>query len=614
MELSQPNTIPQKYKWDFTFIFKTTKDWENGLKECYAIGQQLVKQGQKLIDGHEFYVFKKTEAILNQKLLRLAVYLNLVNLDLTNAQLVSMQQTFMAYCQKLSTDLAFVDPKIKKIGRATVMQWIKKAPPLHVYQYPYDLFFKQTKHILAPKMERLMAQLGRSRQFCGEIYEKLVYADKKPTFVRYQNQKQKLVPQLYTEIMEQTPALASQQFRRRVSQLYNTEFINKKHSLAATYEAVLQRAKENAQVRGFKSVLVAALADDEVPITIYNNLIQQAKSHAHIVRNYFNLHKKYVGLKRYWSSDSRVRLSRCQQVKYDVETAQSIIRQSLLPLGAEYGQQLTEAWSVGRVDYFPAVNKQKGAYSTGGGTVKPIILLNWDASLRSVSTLAHETGHSVHTLLASAQQPYPLYEYPILLAEIASTLNEQLLFDELLRRTTSVSEKVVLLQQRVEDIIATFFRQVMLADFEQQSHHLVAQNQPLTAVLLAKLFQRISKAYGYDVFDTPNDDGKFAWTRVSHLFQSPFYVYKYATSIAAALFFYQQIQQQGSTQFIQFLKAGGSKPPLAILAQHNVKLDDPQLYQALFKQLTQLTQQLEIYLEQLAGRPNHKTNHACAQE
>ena len=116
----------------------------------------------------------------------------------------------------------------------------------------------------------------------------------------------------------------------------------------------------------------------------------------------------------------------------------------------------------------------------------------------------------MHTLLASAQQPYPLYEYPILLAEIASTLNEQLLFDELLRRTTSVSEKVVLLQQRVEDIIATFFRQVMLADFEQQSHHLVAQNQPLTAVLLAKLFQRISKAYGYDVFDTPNDDGKFA--------------------------------------------------------------------------------------------------------
>lgn len=238
------------------------------------------------------------------------------------------------------------------------------------------MFFLQAEHVLPTWTEKLLSQVNYSRNFASMIYDKLAFADKKQEYLFFQDKKQLLTPSLLTEIMTQTQPLAEQELRMKATYLFNKAVISKRHSFASVFEAILMKNCEDLTLRKYKSFLAMALFDDEVPENVYQTLITTTKKNLFLVRNYYQLHKNYFKLKNYYATDTQLQLSSGFKTRFTVATAQSIIRKSLAILGTEYLEQLEKAWTPGIIDYFPGVHKQQGAYSSGGGNVPPIILMN----------------------------------------------------------------------------------------------------------------------------------------------------------------------------------------------------------------------------------------------
>nr|WP_146637303.1 M3 family metallopeptidase [Spiroplasma clarkii] len=263
------------------------------------------------------------------------------------------------------------------------------------------------------------------------------------------------------------------------------------------------------------------LNDDLVPTEVYEKLLEIGKQNIQPLKDYYLLIKNYHGLKTFNSTDRELKLVRDFSKKYSIPEGKKIVREALQVLGEEYQTYLDIALKVGNIDYIENPNKVSGAYSTGAQNHDPVILMNWDDKLSSVSTLAHEVGHSVHTLFADKNNKFPLNDYPIILAEVSSTFSEHILFDYLLKHTNSDSEKIYLLQQRVFDMISTFYRQIQFAEFEYQVHKLVQEQLPLTADILMELYKNIENQYGYDLFDDKKRE-VYHWAYVSHFLNHHF--------------------------------------------------------------------------------------------
>ncbi|CAH1759002.1 22845_t:CDS:2 [Entrophospora sp. SA101] len=333
------------------------------------------------------------------------------------------------------------------------MEQIKDNQDLQIYQHKFELFFRLDKYVLVEEQEKLLSQVSASRHLATELYDTLVYADRSPIFVEYEGKKQELTLSLYTKIMEQTQPQTEQEFRYQ-------------HSLAKVYEGILRTSIEELTIRGYQSTLAMGLIADNIPSKIYENLIAAGQANSNLLREFVQIKKNYLGLTKFYGTDNSLKIVGHYQQQFTVNQAIVLIKEVLTVLGPKYQEKLNLALQPGQIDYYEDTNKRQGAYSSGGEGVEPIILLNWDETLNSVNTLIHELGHSVHTLLAEESQPYPNAHYPIILAEVASTLNEHLLFDYLYRHSKSKDEKIYLLQNRIEEVIGTFFRQIQFAKFE----------------------------------------------------------------------------------------------------------------------------------------------------
>lgn len=462
-----------------------------------------------------------------------------------------------------------------------------------------ETFFRLEGYVLDEEKEKLLSQVSISRHLVSDLYDSLAYADRQLTFLNYQDKKQELTLSLYTKIMEESHPKDEQNFRYQVSKKWYAHFQDRKHSFAKVYEGILQLSKEEINLRGYDSSLEIGLIGDNIPSQIYERLIETGQQNASLYREFLKIKKNYFGLRKFYGTDNSLKIGKNFQQKFTVEESIEIIKKSLKILGKEYEEKLKTALQHGRIDYYEDTNKRTGAYSSGGEGVSPIILMNWDNTISSVNTLIHELGHSVHTLFAEENQPYPNASYPIILAEVASTLNEHLLFDYLYQNSQSKEEKIYLLQSRLEEVMGTFFRQIQFAKFEWESHQLVEKNIPLNADVLVDLFQKISKEFGADFFDKKEPKNKsYHWPRISHFFHSPFYVYKYSVAITASFKLYQGIKNKNIDKFLQFLKAGGHKEPLAILQDSNIDLSTPTTYQPLINNIKVMLKELKLLLSQ----------------
>lgn len=608
MKRSQLNEKDQKkYCWDFKHLFANNEAWKKALSEFDKLAEQLLTLKGKLNNINNFKKYltiSKQISILGAKVVQ---YLHYGDLDQTNLELQQLSSLFVTQQSKLGAKLAWIEPEIKMIGFNTIKNWITNDSSLTEYYHDMEVFFKFEKFILNEHDETLLSKVSKSRNAVSDLYDTLVYADKEKIMFNYQNKEQELTQTLYLDILENSNPNKEQELRIDITKKFYEDIKNKKHSLAHVYESIIESAIEEITIRNndkekdknkHLTTLEYSLLGDDVPLVLYENLVKTGQKHAGLVEKFYNLKRQFFKFKKFYSSDTNLKMSMLPTKKISVEAGITTVKEILNILGDEYLQQLDLALLPGRIDYYEDTNKRTGAYSTGGNGVEPIILMNWDDSLNSLNTLAHELGHSVHTLFAEKYQKYPNADYPIILAEVASTVNEHLAFDYLYNNASNDQERIYLLQTHIETVIGTFFRQIQFAEFEWEAHKLAEQEIPLNADILADLFEKTANKYGQKVLDKYDEKAKgYSWPRVSHFFHSPYYVYKYATSITVSYKLYEDVKNGKKENLLNFLKAGGSKYPLDILKDAGVDLTQINVYNPLINNLQKMIDQLSILVK-----------------
>ncbi|WP_026389257.1 oligoendopeptidase F [[Acholeplasma] multilocale] len=591
-----------KYKWDFSDLYASHDEWKKDLAKFENITEVYKSFKGNLNQKEEFFRYldfdKENDMLIN----KMVVYLHYGDTDQSDQEYQVLEGLLTNEWQKLSEATSFIAPEMKEVGWEVIEKWFDENKEYQIYSYGMKKFFEEAKHILSDHDEQLLSKVSRSRgAICG-MYDTLAYADRQDEVIEYKGKVQTLTNSLMAEISEDTDPIKDQKLRMTAAKLFGKNFSDKKHSFAKIYEGILQSSNESIKIRNYESTLQASLSGDSVPTDVYLKLLEVGKKYIKPFEDFTLLIKEKFGMEKFYPTDRQLKLVKEYNRTFTVDEAKIIIRKALEVMGQEYLDNLDIAWADNKIDFYEDTNKRDGAYSTGGSGVDPIILMNWDDKLNSVNTLAHETGHSVHTLFADQNQPYPLSDYPIILAEVASTINEHLLFDFMYKNADSKEEKIYLLQQRIFDLVSTFYRQIQFAEFEYKASEMVANGIPLTADELGKLFGNIANEYGYNVFDkTPSIDGEenvgYGWPRVSHFFHSPFYVYKYAIDVTASYKLYADIKEGNIESTLSFLKAGGHKEPLEIMKDAGIDFTKEETYMPLIDGMDELVQELKSLIK-----------------
>jgi oligoendopeptidase F len=370
------------------------------------------------------------------------------------------------------------------------------------------------------------------------------------------------------------------------------------NTYAALYNGVLQRDIFHAQARGYKSTLDAALHGNNIPTTVVENLIEQAKAGSEPLRRYHRLRKRVLGLDTYHQYDTTVPLVAFDR-KYPYDHVVEWLPESVAPLGAEYQRELRDLLDGQCIDVYENPGKRSGAYSAPVYGCQPYVLMNYNDTLDAAFTLAHELGHSMHSVLSHRTQPFVYAGYTIFVAEVPSTLGEALFLEYMLDRSDDEHEKIVLLQHAIDGIVGTFYTQVMFADYELQAHRLVEQGRPVTAEVLGELYFDLLQAYNGDALDY-DGPSHITWARIPHFYSTPYYVYQYATCFASSAQIMRQLtngtaseREHAIERYLALLKSGGSDHPMTLLRRAGVDLSEPETVQAVVAHLDTLVSRLE---------------------
>jgi oligoendopeptidase F len=362
------------------------------------------------------------------------------------------------------------------------------------------------------------------------------------------------------------------------------------NTYASLYNSVCQRDWFHARARGYKTTLDAALHGDNIPPTVVENLIATTRAGVEPLRRYHALRRRALKLEKYSTYDFAIPLIDFDR-KYPYADVLDAIVTSVAPLGEEYQARMRQGFSGGWLDVYENEGKRSGAYSAPVYGVHPYMLLNYTDTLDDVFTLAHEMGHSMHTMLSHAAQPFIYSSYTIFVAEVPSTLSEALLLEHLLQKTTDPRERVVLLQHAIDNITSTFYTQVLFADFELRAHLMVERDEPITSDILNELYLGLLRDYYGDSVDI-DPLSAVTWARIPHFFNTPYYVYQYATCFASAARIATQMPA-ARERYLELLASGGSDYPMEQLKRAGVDLSKPDTVRAVIDQLDGLVTRLE---------------------
>jgi oligoendopeptidase F len=387
---------------------------------------------------------------------------------------------------------------------------------------------------------------------------------------------------------------------RALYETYNTSL----NTYATLYNAVCQRDWFNARARGYASTLEAALHGDNIPTTVVENLIETTRGSVEPLRRYHRVRRQALGLPTYQVFDFSIPLVEHDK-KYPYDDVLDWIVEAVSPLGPEYQARMREGFSGRWVDVYENEGKRSGAYSAPVYGTHPYMLMNYTDTLDDVFTMAHEMGHSMHTILSHETQPFIYSGYTIFVAEVPSTLSEALLLDLMLERSADPRERIVLLQHAIDNITSTFYTQVMFADFELRAHRLAEQDQPITSQILTETYTGLLKDYYGDAVDL-NDLTGVTWARIPHFYNSPYYVYQYATCFASAAKLALEItsgdeasRAAARERYLTLLRSGGNDHPMKQLQKAGIDLSQPDTVRAIIEQLDTLVTRLEAELAAL---------------
>ncbi len=509
-------------------------------------------------------------------------------------------QILMARWQQATS---WFNPELLGLPLDRVRAWMDASAPLAVYRFAIENLFRLQEHVLDEKGERLMSLVSRFDGAPSDAYEALSTADAAfPTITLSDG---RAVTVSYGEFRSILATARRQSDCEAAFRAYLGTFATARNTYAALYNGVCQRDWFAAQARGYAATLDAALHVHNIPSSVVETLIAVARAHASSLQRYHRLRRRALGLDRYCIYDIQIPIVDADR-SYSYDEARAWVEASVAPLGEAYRERVRSGFANRSIDVYENEGKRSGAYSAPVYGVHPYMLLNHNDTLDAVFTLAHEMGHNMHTVLAHAHQPFVYSDYTIFVAEVPSTFSEALLLDYLLARATDPRARIVLLEHAIENIAGTFFAQVLFADYELQAHRLAETDQPITAEILSGLYGQLLTDYYGDALDE-EPLARLTWARVPHFYQSPYYVYQYATCFASAAWLAEQILQDEPAaraaavdRYLDLLKSGGSDYPMNQLRRAGVDLREPGTVEAVITRFDGLVARLEQELAALA--------------
>jgi oligoendopeptidase F len=598
--LRDRSAIPDRFKWNLGHIFADWPAWQAAFEEldtkigAYAAlqGSLNKKGGAQLLDA------MKLSDDIGQLTYKVWYFASLkYDEDQRDNQVNARRQQVQILFAKASQASAWFNPELLQIPLPTVQIWMAENADLAVYRFAIEDLYRQQEHVLDEKGEHLLSLSSRFSSSPNDAYAALSTADVKHPAIKLpaSNTEVTLTYGQYRAILATN---RSQADRAAAFQEYHQLFAANVNTYASLYNGVLQRDWFHSQARGYRSTLEAALHGNNIPTAVVTNLIETTKAGTEPLRRYHRLRKRVLGVSTYHNYDATIPLVDFED-KYPYDDVLEWLPASVEPLGMDYKRQLRDVLFGDWIDVYENPGKRSGAYSAPVYGVHPYMLLNYNDTLDAVFTLAHEMGHSMHTLLSNANQPFVYSAYTIFVAEVPSTLSEMLFLDYMLNRAKDQRERIVLLQHAIDGIVGTFYTQVMFADYELQAHRLVEEGQPVTAESLGEIYFGLLKAYHGDAIDY-EELSRVTWARIPHFYSTPYYVYQYATCYASSAQLMKHLRagsagerREAIERYLTLLRSGGSDHPMPLLQKAGVDLSKPETVRAVVDQLDELVSRLE---------------------
>ncbi|HVL68049.1 MAG TPA: oligoendopeptidase F [Vicinamibacterales bacterium] len=596
--------IDDKYKWNLDDIFPDWAAWEDayrrleaGIERYLALKGTLSQGPERLLEAY------RLSDELGQLAYRVWYYPSLrYDEDQRDNAVNARRQQVQILFARLQQAQSWFNPELLSIPLDTVRGWLERSEPLRLYRFAIEDLYRQQEHVLDEAGERLMSLSSRLAAAPNEAYWALSTADVKfPKVTLTSGEEVTVSYAQYRAILATRREQADRE--RAYRALYDT-YRGNINTYATLYNGVCQRDWFHARARGYTTTLEAALHGDNIPTAVVENLIETTRAGTDPLRRYHRLRRRVLGVPTYQVYDFAIPLV-THEKRYGYDEVLDWIVDAVAPLGPEYQARMREGFSGRWIDVYENDGKRSGAYSAPVYGTHPYMLLNYTDTLDDVFTLAHEMGHSMHTILSHETQPFIYSSYTIFVAEVPSTLSEALLLDYMLERSTDPLERIVLLQHAIDNITSTFYTQVLFADFELRAHRLAEQDKPITSEILTGLYTSLLNDYYGDAVDL-NDLTGVTWARIPHFFNSPYYVYQYATCFASAARLVREItigdeasRTEARERYLTLLKSGGNDHPMEQLKRAGVDLGSPETVRAIIEQLDSLVTRLEAELAAL---------------
>lgn len=596
-ELLNRNEISDQEKWNLKDIYASDQAWEEDYQQLQQFIPQLQQYKGKLNSADRLLACIKMQEQVGKQISRLYSYAMMSkDQDNTEAKYQEFTDKMAATAAIVASKLAYIEPEILSLPSATVKEWLEQQQELKAYEHYLKDVLRTKPHTLPTELEELLAGASDMAQAPSNIFRMFNNADLKfPVIKDETGDEIELTHGRYIKFLENQ----DRRVRKDAFKAMYSTYGHWKNTLAVTYTAAVKKALFFARTRKYDSTLEAALDNDNIKPEVYHNLIDTVHDNLPLFYRYLKLRKRLLAVDELHMYDVYVPIVKDVEMKISPSEAKDMVREGLEPLGERYIKDLTAGLNNGWIDWRENRGKTSGAYSTSVHGVHPYVLLNYQDNIDNMFTLAHEMGHAMHSFYADLNQTFINAQYPIFVAEVASTLNECLVMNDLLTKMQDPRQKLFLLNHYLEQFRGTVFRQTMFAEFEMIVHKQIGQGNPMTAKSLSEQYYKLNQQYfGPDM--VCDQEIEMEWGRIPHFYR-PFYVYKYATGFSAAVALSQQIlhDKHAKQRFLEFLSSGSTDYPLNLLYKAGVDMAKPQpiisameVFGALIAQMEELVAEL----------------------
>ena len=596
--------IPEQYTWNLADLYPSEAAWR-AAKDKFPAELPSMKQfeGKLAASASTLADALDRQAALDKELSRLFSYAGLLaDQDTRDSQHEGMRREMTQLAAAFGAQTAFIEPELLRAGKATLDRFVAAEPRLKVYRFYLEDVARRAAHTLSADEERLLADAGPMASASAGAFNILSNADfPYPSVTLGDGRTVKLDQAAFNDLR----ALPNRGDREKVMSAFFTTLGGFRRTFGTTMNGEVQKVMFFSKARRYSTAVEASLDGANIPVSVYTRLVDGVNRNLPAFHRYLKLRQRILGVSELHYYDLYAPLVGSVKLDYTPEEAQQIVLDAVAPLGPEYRATIQRAFKERWIDLLPSEGKRSGAYSSGGVyDVHPFMLINFMGKYADVSTLAHELGHTMQSYFSNKTQPYPLAGYPTFVAEVASTFNESLLIDSVLKKIKDDDTRLALLGNYLENIKGTMFRQTQFAEFELRMHEMAAKGQPITGDALAKLYLDITRKYYGDAQGVCRVDDYIAheWSYVPHFYRD-FYVFQYATSFMASEALAAKVKagdQSAKERYLRFLSAGGSKYPIDLLRDAGVDMTSDEPLDLTIKTMNRVMDEMEAIL---ARRP-----------